>query len=228
LSNCLRLVDRNVKATYRVVLSIVFVTLIGSARAEFTGQAPLGEAVCGPVASGGFGPFDYRTIKSGDKHLVESAHFTTQVEMLVRGVTAAGPGGDIDYTLRAIPNHARALSAMVRLGDRLKSDKPPGARSRLECYFDRAIRLAPDDGRIYVIYADWLRRNGRTAEAGLALGLAERYGPNDPMLLYNAGLIWLDMQQPDRALPLAKRAYEGGVQLQGLRTRLEAAGKWTQ
>lgn len=70
----------------------------------------------------GFGPFDYtdpetaRPGKYGQSpplHLVEIAHFTPEVEHLVRGKSGA-IYGDLDYTLRAFPNHHRALWSMVR------------------------------------------------------------------------------------------------------------------
>src|SRR5207248_1557456 len=76
--------------------------------------------------------------------IVEDHHFTPEVELLRSGVSSA-IGGDIDYTLRAIPNHPRALMAMVRLGQRDKTSRPKGAHFTVECYIDRAIRYQPDD-----------------------------------------------------------------------------------
>ena len=80
---------------------------------------------CGELGNS-FGPFDYRTVPEQPKRLVEGAHFTPVVESLIRGNTASGPGGDIDYTLRAMPNHHRALLATVRLGEIEKTGKPFG------------------------------------------------------------------------------------------------------
>ena len=67
---------------------------------------------CGPLANA-FGPFDYRTEKGNSLYLVESAHFTPAVEAVIAGNTTY-IGGDLDYTLRAFPNHHRALMSMIR------------------------------------------------------------------------------------------------------------------
>src|SRR6478609_9127069 len=95
--------------------------------------ADAGEAVCGPLKIG-FGPFDYRAEKhkfvtgieagDGNQHrailnMVEGAHFKPEIEALLYGKTRdATPGGDIAYTLHAIPNHHRALIATMRYGQK--------------------------------------------------------------------------------------------------------------
>ena len=97
---------------------------------------------CGPIFGVGYGPFDYRTESKETKERVESAHFTADVESLKKGATGL-LAQDIDYTLRAFPNHPRALLAMSTLGLRSKSVKPPGANWTVHCYFERAIRGVP-------------------------------------------------------------------------------------
>src|SRR5690242_17113706 len=69
---------------------------------------------CGELENA-FGPFDYRTVSADRKRLVEGSHFTPYIEGLQRGHTGA-IGSEIDYTLRAFPNHPRALVAMMKLG----------------------------------------------------------------------------------------------------------------
>jgi hypothetical protein len=79
---------------------------------------------CGPLANG-YGPFDYRTDRTGTTlSIVEDNHFTPAVEQLISGITGS-LGAELDYTLRAFPNHHRALLSLVRLGKRLKSPQPP-------------------------------------------------------------------------------------------------------
>src|SRR5437868_1067555 len=70
---------------------------------------------CGSLDNPSYGPFDYRTATAYQKQLVEiiGAHFTSSVESLQHGNTAP-IGGELDYTLRAFPNHRRALLAMIR------------------------------------------------------------------------------------------------------------------
>lgn len=97
--------------------------LIGWLVANFaatTALAQSGNGACGPLTTA-YGPYDYRTDR--DKlPIVLNNHFTAEVEALVRGKTSATPGGDIDFTLRAIPNNHRVLLAMMRLGEK---EPPP-------------------------------------------------------------------------------------------------------
>ena len=67
---------------------------------------------CGALQNA-FGPFDYRTERGYNLDVVESYHFTPPVEALIRG-SSGTIGGDLDYTLRAFPNHDRALNATIR------------------------------------------------------------------------------------------------------------------
>ena len=93
--------------------------------------------------------------------IVLGAHFTPEVESLVRGKTNVTPGAAIDYTLRAIPNHPNALLSMMRLGEREKTSQPRGTRYTMECWFERAIRFRPDDQIVRMIYTTYLTKNNR-------------------------------------------------------------------
>ena len=115
-------------------LAVAFLSAAGLAASGIVwAQTP----PCGALTNS-YGPFDYRTSKAELK-IVEDYHFTPDVETLRHGNTAT-VGGDIDYTLRASPNHHRALMSMVNLAVRTKSDKPLGPRLTVDCYFDRAMR----------------------------------------------------------------------------------------
>ncbi|MFP5406737.1 MAG: tetratricopeptide repeat protein, partial [Gammaproteobacteria bacterium] len=180
--------------------------------------------MCGPLQNH-FGPFDYRTAPHADRSIVERFHFTPSVETLKRGNTGS-IGGDLNYTLRVFPNHARALAAMARYAARLGSTKVPGAEYPAECYFDRAIRFAPDDAQVRALYADFLIQFKRPKDARDQLEAAERLNPSSPPILYNLALAWNALGDNDKAVPLARRAYAGGVQFPGLREKLKASGAW--
>ncbi|MDB5850133.1 MAG: hypothetical protein JWP29_3885, partial [Rhodoferax sp.] len=122
-------------------------------------QAHSQESGCGPIQNA-YGPFDYRFEKGNSLYLVESAHFTPVVEALIRG-NAGYLGGDLDYTLRAFPNHHRALMAVMRYGEKTKSPQPPNLRYTVECYFVRALQFKPDDTIVKLIYASFLGKNSR-------------------------------------------------------------------
>ena len=189
---------------------------------------------CGSLENG-FGPFDYRaergkTDGSGTHeyklHLVESTHFTVPVEALTRGNKAVDPGPDIDYTLRAFPNHHRALMAVMRLGERTKPRRPVGLRYDYDCYLERAVRFAPDDPIARMIYATHLGKVGRQAEAVGHLDYATTLAADSPFTHYNLGLIFHDLKMYDKSLARAHRAIELGFPKTELRDLLTAVGQW--
>lgn len=179
---------------------------------------------CGDLANA-YGPFDYRT--SRDKlAVVETYHFTQDVEALRSGATGQ-IGSDLDYTLRASPNHPRALIAMANLGRKLNTDRPPGAKYPVPCYFERAIRFANDDPMVRLVYGTYLARVGKRKMAVEQLESALRLDQDNANVHYNLGLVYLDLKDYPKAREHAQRAYELGFSLPGLRKRLEAAGQWT-
>lgn len=180
---------------------------------------------CGPLENS-FGPFDYRDSLPEQKGLVESAHFTPAVEALIRGVTARLPGPDIDYTLRAFPNHHRALLATIRLGQREKQVQPGGMRYSVECWLDRAVRWRPDDPIVRMIYASWLGPNGKRDAALRQLAEAERLAGDNPFTHYNVGLSYLELGEHERALAKAHQAMAMGIARTELADALRAAGRW--
>ena len=178
---------------------------------------------CGELGNA-YGPYDYRTQK--DKLvIVEGAHFTQDVEALRRGTTGS-LGADIDYTLRASPNHHRALIAMGNLARKLNIEQPPGAKYTLACYFDRAIRFAGNDGVVRLIYGTHLSRAGKKTEALQQLELALSLDPNSANIHYNLGLLYFDLKDYPKARHNAQRAYELGFALPGLKRMLEGVGQW--
>ena len=98
--------------------------------------AGVNDYVCGPIQNA-YGPYDYRSDKDKLK-IVEQVHLTPEVINLVKG-SSSTIGSDLDYTLRAFPNHHVALNAMIRLGEKQKAAKPIGANYGVECYLQRAI-----------------------------------------------------------------------------------------
>ncbi len=178
---------------------------------------------CGELGNA-YGPFDYRT-SANMLAIVEKAHFTPDVEALRRGNT--GPlGADLDYTLRASPNHHRALIAITSLARRTKSEKVPGAQFTISCYFDRALRFAPNDGVVRLIYGTYLSRSGKRPDAIKQLEIAQSLDEHNPNVHYNLGLLYFDAKDYAKARLHAQRAYELGFELRGLRKMLEDAGQW--
>jgi hypothetical protein len=180
---------------------------------------------CGDLRNA-FGPYDYRTIPATPLSLVEAGHFTPNVEYLIKGQSGY-LGADLDYTLRAIPNHPRAIVSMANLGFRDKKDPPKGARYTVDCWFDRAIRFAPDDPKIRTAHGYYLSRKGKHQEAVDEFRYALELGADDGNTHYNLGLAHFNLKQYDEALKQAKLADERGFPLQGLKNKLKAVDKWT-
>ena len=156
---------------------------------------------------------------------IESHHFDANTENLVRGMT--GPvGGDIDFLVRYSPNHHRGLAALVRLAVKDKTPQPNGVQIPVECYLLRALEFTPSDAEVVKIYATYLSRLGRNAEALAKFEQAEKLVPDDPVVAYNIGLLLVEKRDFERARTYAKKAYEGGIQFPGLRDKLAKQGQW--
>lgn len=172
-----------------------------------------------------FGPYDYRTDRGSTLSIVEGAHFTPEVEALTRGITGT-LGAELNYTLRAFPNHHRALLALIRYGKRTKSPQPQGLQFSVECFLDRAVRFRPDDTTVRMIYANFLFDSARPAEAEAQLQKVESLAGDNPFTYYNMGLIYMERKNFDKALVQARKAYALGFPRPDLRDQLKAAGKW--
>lgn len=196
------------------------------------GEVLRGVEQCGALtmaASGtDSGPYDYRSAPAMKKQVVESHHFTPKVEQLRAGVSSAYVGADLDFVLRYFPNHARALVSMTALAKREKTEQPRGSRYRLDCWYDRAVRMAPTDMQVKVIYGYWLAKKGERALALEQLDQVTHESLDSANMAYNLGLAYLEAGAFDKSLSAAHLAYSRGFPLPGLKNRLERAGKWRE
>ena len=187
--------------------------------------AQMAPSQCGPLANA-YGPYDYRTDR--DKlPIVEAAHFTPEVESLIRGKSGY-LGGDLDYTLRAFPNHHRALISMMRFGDRVKGPRVPSAQYDVECYFVRGVTFRPDDVTARMLFATFLNSKNRKPEALRQLELVRTLAGDNPFTHYNLGLVYFDVGAFDKALAQAHRAHELGFPRPELADKLKAANRWAE
>ena len=193
-------------------------------------SAPLAHAQSQPTQCGSlnnaYGPLDYRSQRANLK-VVEDFHFTPEVEALIRGKSAP-LGGDLDYTLRASPNHHRALIALARFAERSNSDKLPDTKYTVGCYFDRAMRFAPDDTIVRMIYAGHLGRTNRVEQARQQLDTVASAVTDSPFTHYSLGSSYFDIKQYDKALHHAHKAHALGFPRTELRDALRKVGKWVE
>ena len=196
-------------------------------------------------ASSTFGPWDYTdpAVRRVDQRygswsrlrMVEGAHFTPNVEQLISGKrSGADPLGDIDYTLRAFPNHHRALWAISRYylrrldregSEAMKSHEQTLKITPPECYFQRAKRFAPRDKMVSVVYGIYLHRRGMLDAALDESTSAEKALPENAELSYNLGLLYLDRGRLDLAQEYAGKARALGYPLEGLTRRIRREQK---
>ncbi len=187
-----------------------------------------GPMACGTLANG-YGPFDYTNPDDFANKLpiVERHHFDIDTEGLRKGPTSDDPGSDIDYTLRAFPNHHRALYAMARL--HLENKRPPNARYLTpECYFVRAKTFRPTDSTVYLIHGIYLEKQGKVDEAVEQYEKVIALQPSSAEAHYNLGLLYFKRKDYEVARSEAQKAYELGHPLPGLKRMLAQAGQWQE
>lgn len=210
----------------------VSVTLYGILASPLVLSAPQLPYGCGTLENA-YGPYDYTNPVHVRERLpiVERYHFTRDVETLRAGAsTSRGPGGDLDYTLRAFPNHHRALFSMLQLFRMVKNDfgRIPGSKYPVHCWFERAVAFAPKDGVAHLMRGLYLSEVGQDEKADAAFQTAVSISPNSAEIHYNYGLVLADRKRYEEALREARRAYELGFPLPGLKNRLERAGVWRE
>lgn len=158
---------------------------------------------------------------------VETNHFIRDVELLRRGQTAPLPY-DLDFVLRAFPNHYRALNSMATW--QLKNALPNSPDGRVwtaDCYFQRAMDLVPEDWKVRFVYGIYLHKAKRLKEAREQYDAAESLGGVDAEgsadYHYNRGLLEIDAGNLAKARDYADKAYALGASLPGLRDKLARA-----
>lgn len=175
-----------------------------------------------------YGPYDYTRPdhRGASLRLVEGAHFMPRVNQLVEDKADSTVINDIDYTLRAFPNHHGALYAVTRywfLPDSNKRVSNKRLTTPPECYFQRAINFKPNDGTAIMLYGLYLHRLNRHNDALQQYKLAETV-QESAQLSYNMGLLYFDMKKYEDSMAYAKKAYAQGYPLPGLSNKLKNKG----
>jgi tetratricopeptide (TPR) repeat protein len=216
---------------------IAFLLLALFSRISFAASAPwVGTSLQGVACNGGgqgYGPYDYlqRNVYKQELEIVEPHHFPAEVENLIKGhASGDNPEGDINYTLRAWPNHHRALLTIIKFQLNInnnisrwkKLDVPP------ECYLQRAIHFSPEDGVSYSLYAYYLKSIGRMDDAKKYYQKALELDPENAKFAYSYSLFLIDTHEYDEALKYAKLAYQNRKAPKGLRNKLEKLGVWKE
>jgi tetratricopeptide (TPR) repeat protein len=131
--------------------------------------------------------------------------------------------GDIDFMLRAFPNHPQVLLLMIDLCAKWKS---PRCTDDLAGRFERAIAVNPRAPNTFVVLGIYQQRNRAYREAISSYERALALDPESVNAHYNLGLAYLDAKNYELANQHAQQAYRLGAQLPGLRAKLTKAGRW--
>ena len=180
------------------------------------------DSACGPLGQ----PFGDYLVDKDKVAMSEKHHFTPEVESLIRGKSTVVIGHDIDFMLKAYPNHHRALVAIQRLAKREGVSRPRGATYSVGCYFQRAIRFRPDDVVVRMLFASYLLKDGRRTDGLAQLDIASGMADDNPFTHYNIGLIQFEAGNFEAALKHAHIAYRLGFQRPELRDMLIKADRW--
>lgn len=175
-----------------------------------------------------YGPYDYTNPSHFREKLpvVEQYHFSREQELSTFKPNSK-QGVDFDYTLRAFPNHHRALMALVRWLKNHEAEAWPG-KMRAECYFHRALAWRPRDSVARMIFGLYLHQNKRLQEAEYQYQTAIKVQPDYAEAHYNLGLLYAEQKSWPQALAEAHKAYALNYPLPGLKKRLIDAKQWRE
>lgn len=200
----------------------------------YAAQAPwVGNTVKGYPCQGGgqgYGPFDY--IKPDQRSYmprVEVSHFTPDVENHIKSEGGNTIPGDLDYTLRAIPNHHPALLSIIRYQLKLNQNllsHPQQLISTPECYLQRAINFSPKDSSSISLYAYYMNQINQLNKAAELYEIALAITPDNTKILYSYGWLLIKLKDFEKAEKIAKQAYNHGNPPDGLKNKLIKLGFW--
>jgi len=180
---------------------------------------------CGELyKTGRYGPYDWKD-RPNVGH-VEIAHFGPSIEALQD--TEWNLAQNIGYLLHAAPNHPRALDALVRFGEKFKSNKTPHLAYPIGCWFDRAILFRPKDTVVRVMYAQYLVKQGRKDDGLKQLEAANFNAGENGFSHYNIGLMYMKLNEYSLAAASARRARELDFPRTDLMDELIRLNRWTE
>jgi len=198
------------------------------------------ETICKPVNyhPDQFGPHNFYDQKNhqvgvdGRKSesnitIVTNYHFTQDIIRLERGRTGFELYGDLDYTLRALPNHPQALDTVSRFETKRKQLKQyakiqTAMPYSADCYFQRAFNVFGNkQPQTWMIWGLHKHRQGVYKKAIEFYERAKHGGLQSAELDYYLGLSYFKLKNYSKARVHADLAYEHGYQLPGLKLLLE-------
>jgi tetratricopeptide (TPR) repeat protein len=170
-------------------------------------------------------PSEQFDMRARDKHSVETVrkvelyHWELAMECQ-RKKRLACAFNNLDFMLRWVPNHSRALNALVDLG--VEHKRPDLALP----YLEAAVAFCPKCADLYVVAGNYDLRIGKVDSAIGQYRKSLELNPNSADAHYNLGLSYFKQGNRIAANESAQKAYALGYPLPGLREKLKGAGAW--
>lgn len=187
---------------------------------DFQGFACAGEHM-------NYGPYDYANAEHRATKLpiVESYHFTREVQQLLKGKSGTVVG-DLVYTLQAFPNHYKALSSLTYYKIINIENKQWPVTPSVECYFQRAINFVPADATVHILYAIYLKKINKVNLAEDEYKTAIELMPDELKFRYMYGLFLVTQKKYNAAKEQAEIIYAKNYPETKLKMKLHSAGYW--
>lgn len=193
-----------------------------------------------------FGPYDYllATSKNNTAYYqksriweIDRIHYEKGMNLWKnKGLHASSINyiwNEFDYTLRAFPNHTKALHSIIKLElERLATNKIKeqrkfrGLKTPPECYLQRAMHFRPKQQLLPLLYGLYLHKLKRYEQAETQYKKAISLNINNAETHYNLGLLSISLKKYDQAKTHAKKAYALGYPLLGLKKKLIKVNHW--
>ncbi|WP_438863384.1 tetratricopeptide repeat protein [Neptunicella sp.] len=188
-----------------------------------------------------YGPIDYfdpanHALGAGGRKkensvtIVTNYHFTNDIKILKKGRTSIQLAGDLDYTLRAIPNNVDALDTASRFENKRSTSEYYAKKQKAlpytaDCYFQRAISIfGGKQPELWMVWAIHKHRQGEYPKALEYYQESIKQGMEGAELEYNMGLTYFKLKDYENAQKRAASAYKMGFQLPGLKNMLNEVG----
>lgn len=165
-------------------------------------------------------PYNYY-VPAPDRLLenVEKYHLQQGIDKIKKGQFEYA-WSEFAFMLHYFPNHPLALQHISSLSRQI--EKTPRAQK----YFDRAIKLYPQESTTYALYGIFMHKIENYGEAITQYQQAIQLDGTPAEYHYNLGLSYLALEQYDNAYHCAQKAYDLGYPLSGLKNQLVAEGAW--
>lgn len=165
-------------------------------------------------------PYNYY-VPAPDRLLenVEKYHLQKGISLVKKGQFEYA-WSEFAFMLHYFPNHPHALQLISDLALQMEDN------TRALKYFERAMKLYPNEAPTYALYGIYLHKTGKIKQAIEYYQKAVKLDDKPAEYHYNLGLAYFALQEMEQSYMAAQKAYQRGYPLPGLKDKLIAKGIW--